>query len=531
MAITLKMALALTVTLVMTLLLPLQSEAARIEILVMPGPLVSGHQDSEHECTACHGRFEKGVLSQLCLDCHEEVAADLTEKTGFHGRLSTNTDIPECSQCHTDHKGRDANISRQTSALFDHSRTDFELLGQHQQASCEGCHESGEPRRDAPTECFACHQQDDIHQQKLGEDCASCHNEERWTVQAFDHDRTRFALKGAHADAQCEACHPDQRYDQIPRDCISCHAADEIHGNAYGRECDSCHRPTEWSQARFDHNQTDFKLQGAHQTASCESCHTPGQPASKAPSTCVDCHRADDSHKGRNGDDCSSCHGSTRWKDNDFDHDTETGFPLTGEHADATCSACHAGDIQPDSPVRACISCHQPDDHHDGELGNACQDCHQPEGWLSQVRFDHDLTRFPLYGLHGLAPCESCHIGGTIKPEQTACDRCHENDDDHKGALGDRCDQCHSANSWTLWQFDHDNTDFPLTGQHEQQACNSCHTQAPADETPQRCIACHRDDDAHQGRFGSFCEQCHSPSGFDKPNFSNRNASIRESAK
>src|SRR5215831_11986736 len=54
--------------------------------LVMPGPLASAHAKYEAECATCHVRFERSGQTQLCVDCHKEIAQDLAAKTGFHSR-------------------------------------------------------------------------------------------------------------------------------------------------------------------------------------------------------------------------------------------------------------------------------------------------------------------------------------------------------------------------------------------------------------------------------------------------------------
>ena len=68
--------------------------------------------------------------SSLCLDCHKDIAADVREHHGYHGRMS-NAGVGECRACHTEHKGRDADIVQLGRAQFDHRLTDFALEGAH----------------------------------------------------------------------------------------------------------------------------------------------------------------------------------------------------------------------------------------------------------------------------------------------------------------------------------------------------------------------------------------------------------------
>ena len=43
----------------------------------MPGDVIAGHADIEKDCAACHVKFERGKQTELCKDCHEDVAADI----------------------------------------------------------------------------------------------------------------------------------------------------------------------------------------------------------------------------------------------------------------------------------------------------------------------------------------------------------------------------------------------------------------------------------------------------------------------
>jgi len=489
--------------------------AANIETLLMPGKVIEGHAKNESECTSCHIRFSRSTQNSLCLECHEKVDEDIKARTGYHGR-SPQVKEAACSSCHTDHKGRKANVVLLDKELFDHSLTDFALDGGHTRAQCSGCHKEGKLWREAPGQCYDCHREQDVHDGDFGKKCADCHVTDNWTERKFDHSETDFPLIDAHEKVLCAACHPNKRYKDTPMECVACHRVDDVHQGGYGKKCDSCHRSSEWKKMKFDHNKTEFKLRGAHDKVACASCHRPGKDAKKTSTKCVDCHRADDTHKGRNGERCQDCHSTKEWGKAEFDHDKETKFKLRGPHAKATCNACHAGGVKKDAPVRACVDCHMADDVHRGDLGRKCDSCHNIEGWNVKVSFDHDLTRFPLYGLHALATCESCHTEGRFASLPGGCNDCHREDDTHKGGLGESCGDCHNANSWRLWSFDHEKTDFPLTGAHEGFNCNGCHRDPPPEETSAACVSCHEPDDVHRGRFGRNCSRCHNTEKFNR---------------
>lgn len=494
------------------------AQAAKIETLIMPGEVIAGHAKVEAECASCHERLRKTTQDQLCLDCHKEVRKDLEAKQGFHGR-TPDLAGQECKSCHTDHKGRDADILKLNRDTFDHRLTDFALKGAHGSLSCASCHAQDKPFRAAPSICFDCHREDDPHKQRLGKQCADCHAEKTWKETKFDHAKTDFALKGKHREVMCSACHPNQRYENTPADCNACHALNDVHAGRNGVKCADCHDEQRWDKARFDHGKdTDFPLRGRHAKIDCEACHSGGMRDKKLATDCLACHRADDAHHGRNGTRCESCHSEQTWTDSRFDHDRKTDFPLRGKHKEVLCNTCHRGKLT-DTLETGCIGCHRADDVHRGKQGEDCARCHRESGWGDQVVFDHDLTRFPLIGLHATAPCEECHASATFQDVATRCKDCHGQDDVHKQTLGDACARCHNPNGWTFWEFDHDKaTDFHLEGAHGGLVCAACHrdpVQGHEFDQSQLCVACHAADDKHRGRFGRQCERCHDQESFE----------------
>lgn len=488
-----------------------------LEQLVMPGDLVAGHAKLEDDCANCHESFNKPAQSSLCLACHKVVAADVAAATGFHGRNPA-VKGADCEQCHTDHQGRDADIVLLDRHTFDHGITDFTLVGRHAGVDCGLCHQSGKKFSEAPSGCVACHKKDDRHEGRLGEACADCHTETGWAAAKFDHDKTDFPLRDAHARTLCASCHPDDRFEGTPTACADCHQLDDVHRGEFGKKCDSCHGTESWKNLRFDHDTTGFPLVGRHDVAKCTSCHTGDLFEQDLPKTCIGCHAKDDVHKGNNGTNCADCHSPQDWKKTSFDHDKDTNFPLRGQHANTSCAMCHRDNAFAVELATDCYSCHKDDDAHKGQQGQNCERCHNESDWSADVRFDHDITRFPLVGLHAAVPCEECHLGTTFKDVSLKCIDCHRDEDEHKGRLGASCGQCHNPNGWKFWQFDHNTqTDYPLDGAHVEVDCESCHKK-PVDgeiELNSRCYACHRKDDVHRGDFGTKCEECHVTEAFD----------------
>ena len=420
-----------------------------LEKLVIPGPVIQGHAKFENECGKCHEPFSRQSQTRLCLDCHKETAADRRLRKGFHG-LQPDAVKQECRHCHTDHKGRDADINQLDRETFDHGLTNYQLKDAHKAVRCEGCHLPKVIFRKAPDRCFDCHKAVDPHKRRLGEKCESCHTESKWSrVKPYDHGKTKFALEGAHKDVACAICHVGEVYKDLARTCVSCHRLQDVHSDRYGQKCEACHDQSKWKVVRFDHDKTKYPLRDAHKKVKCDACHT--------------------------------------------------------------------GDIYREKLATTCVSCHKKQDPHKNALGPRCEKCHNEVDWRQSSAFDHDITRFPLIGLHAPVPCEECHRSPTYKNEPVACEKCHK--DEHQGRLGSKCGYCHNPNGWARWRYDHaTQAKYPLTGGHQKIVCEACHTNKnPVNlKLPTDCYSCHRKDDAHRGSFGRPCERCHVTSDWKK---------------
>lgn len=499
-------------------LLPLAAPIAwadNVETALMPGQVIEGHAKWEEDCTKCHKRFDKGAQTQLCQDCHKDVRTDVAQKQGFHGRLK---DQRECKACHTEHKGRTENIAPINEQTFDHLKTDFALRGAHANAKkveCKACHKPKVKYRETPSTCYACHKKDDKHKGKVGESCTDCHNDNSWKEIRFDHNKTKYPLRGKHADVACKDCHAEDRYKNTTMDCYSCHKKDDKHKGQEGTNCGECHNERTWKKTPFDHNKSRFPLVGKHEITECKKCHT--TPAFKdAPMDCYSCHKKDDTHKGRFGEKCVSCHTERDWKAMLFRHDRDTTYPLKGYHRKTRCESCHKGSLFKEKTPTDCYSCHKKDDIHRSNFGEKCEKCHGEETWKT-ILFNHERdTKYPLLGTHRATRCESCHTGTLYKEKTpTDCYACHKNDDSHRRRLGPQCEECHNTRDWKIWDFDHDTrTKFKLDGGHKGVRCEHCHTQPMTRKvvTSNTCVACHKKDDKHEGSFGPQCERCHETS-------------------
>lgn len=269
--------------------------------------------------------------------------------------------------------------------------------------------------------------------------------------------------------------------------------------------------------------------------ARCESCHQSFRKEGQS-ALCLGCHkpvaadvRARTGYHGRDrqiaGATCSSCHTDhigrggrlVRLDPGKFNH-TLTDYPLKGGHLRVACASCHKPGTRFRAAPAACASCHARSDPHKGKLGRDCASCHNDTGW-KDVRFNHASTGFPLVGGHARPACRACHTDQTFQGASSACASCHAGDDAHKGALGPACASCHGPVAWKPARFDHGRTRFPLGGAHARIACDSCHTEGRYRGTQPACIGCHRDKDAHLGRLGAACANCHTASGWKVARF------------
>ena len=230
---------------------------------------------------------------------------------------------------------------------------------------------------------------------------------------------------------------------------------------------------------------------------------------------------------------CQNCHASSTWKPirqvPDFNHDTQTKYPLDGQHRTVGCVNCHVKPVFTDIG-RTCASCHA--DLHRRQFGSSCETCHTTKTWSVPARsVPQHINRFPLVGAHASLQCESCHSGaaaGTFTGLSTACVSCHASDFnnarsiDHKASgFSTTCESCHTMSLWRGAKFDHNASRFPLTGAHTTLMCAQCHTAGQFTATPSACASCHskqfeaaRTPNHVSAGFSRECTTCHNTSSW-----------------
>ena len=452
----------------------------------------------------------------------------------------------DCSACHNPNNWK-VNPDKME---FKHSSTNFKLVGQHATVDCRSCHTNLVFDK-APEDCNSCHK--DIHQETVGLDCAKCHTPKSWMVDDINglHQQGRFPLLGKHQIADCAQCHTrytDLYFEPLDTDCFSCHENDynsttsPNHISAgFSTDCELCHSLTadDFAGASIIHD--FFPLVEGHAIDDCFACHTQGGDFSGLSQDCYSCHQQDyenvqdPNHIQANfSTDCTQCHTIAGWTPANFDHN-QTAFPLTGKHIPLDCSTCHTTGFS--GTPTDCYACHQQDyestndpNHVAEGFPTDCIQCHTTDGW-DGAEFDHNLTNFPLTGKHITVDCADCHTNG-FSGTPTDCYACHQqdyegtNDPNHvtEGFPTD-CVQCHTTEGWEGAEFDHNQTNFPLTGAHITLDCSSCHENGFSG-TPTDCYACHQQDyetvtdpNHINNNYVTDCTQCHVTNDWQTVNF------------
>ena len=92
----------------------------------------------------------------------------------------------------------------------------------------------------------------------------------------------------------------------------------------------------------------------------------------------------------------------------------------------------------------------------------------------------------------------------------------------HGDELTADCEDCHNPKGWALdrttMTFDHDTTNFPLTGMHTDVNCKLCHPSLIFSRAEQACVSCHTD--MHNQTVGMDCDRCHSTNSWLVENIS-----------
>lgn len=257
------------------------------------------------DCRECHKqRFKDPIDFSDCKNCHTDY---------HHGEFTKNGIQPDCVECHSLEHGFDYSLF----TLEQHQKTNFPLQGAHMATPCFACHVDERTQkwsfRNLGNTCVECHQ--DIHEGYIDakyypkDDCRYCHGNDNWTGVQFDHSKTHWPLDGKHLEVECRQCHFventteskgwTQEFANLSTDCNTCH--ENVHGRVFEidgvTDCTRCHVTDSWFPKRFDHDLTNFPLEGKHEKIACSACHEVANADGEIETIyklgkfrCIDCH-------------------------------------------------------------------------------------------------------------------------------------------------------------------------------------------------------------------------------------------------
>lgn len=288
------------------------------------------------------------------------------------------------------------------------------------------------------------------HGEKFNIDCTTCHVTENWQKikPGFDHNKTKFPLRGQHTNVKCKACHTDLDFSKAPSDCNACHT--DVHQGTTGNDCARCHNTNSWIVTKIKslHQEVGFPLRGSHQTADCNRCHTSASSLrfENIKTDCYACHKdkylstigKHYDHQALGFDtDCARCHNmiGMNWNSigKGFDHGF---FPLTGGH-NLDCNECHIDGNYKKRLSSDCVSCHGGKKvqaaavfpaHNTIYARYSCGECHTNQTWNTVKFKQHDAWWGIYSGNHKgkWVRCIDCHTNDAGYDAKNTCNRCHK---------------------------------------------------------------------------------------------------------
>ncbi len=186
---------------------------------------VASHAGLGNQCGACHtAPWSSQTMADKCIACHEDVAPQISGKTGLHGALLA-TRSPTCAGCHPDHHGPNGTLTALDRELLSRHAQPFafKLTGKHATIPCSACHANAKSLQDfqsTPQDCNSCHGKSDPHKGSFGTQCGSCHNTSGWGGANFNHDIFPVNHGTDKQASTCQTCHPSGTTTYT---CFGCH--------------------------------------------------------------------------------------------------------------------------------------------------------------------------------------------------------------------------------------------------------------------------------------------------------------------
>lgn len=285
-----------------------------------------------------------------------------------------------------------------------------------------------------------------------------------------------------------------------------------------GNDCSRCHTAP-WDKGTMNGLCTNCHVEIAEQLINSDSAHS--MMIGKVKKQCRDCHGE---HLGAqssliNTSSANFPHNSTRYSL--ASHKNKADGSVFG------CKDCHLNNVT-NFEVSVCSDCHLLIDSgfltkHKVDYGSNCLGCHDGVESIKK-KIDHTHFKFKADGKHIDIACADCHKNAKTRLDLQAldvqCAACHIKDDRHSGKFGKECGSCHSATGWKPATFDHNLSNFKLTGSHINTACEKCHLNNIFKGTKTECSNCHAEPSFHAGLFaGSACSNCHNTTRWSPAKF------------
>ncbi len=513
-----------------------------------------------------------------CVDCHKAKMPATSVRAGKTRYLGVQATCVSC------HKKDDVHFFKGTFAKkdcvtchelkswkeglkFEHKKdTGYALEGKHSELKCATCHTPLGPDKKIQKvvykwpnlkvdQCLSCHQ--DQHKNAFTKkfqngNCLTCHQQTDWKIEHFDHNITKYSLRGKHKELRCVECHkqgegmsvelkkPSFKFKGLSQQCLTCHKDFHFFGKtqqlkSFGRlnSCGACHNESKWQDTnRFNHNDhTRYPIDGEHLKLNCTDCHMQKDANKKNISvrykwehltskTCENCHKSPHLQQFSPlllKKSCTECHVTSSWFDTKsgtkFDH-SKTKFPLTGAHQKISCNNCHGTQGKQIFKFKSvnnqfCVDCHK--SIHNRQFSTKfdspnCFTCHTTTTFKERLKFDHSKTNYPLEGSHTKLQCAECHKPTSTKIALTPPNTRADPKKTGKTAI------------FTLSQF--------LFPQVKKSECLSCHTDYHQEQLGTNCLECHNMDKWRKVQFNhnkqsTFplvfkheqvkCSECHKP--------------------
>ena len=231
-------------------------------------------------------------MSDMCLACHEPVAAEIAAKKGAHGPLAGGQSSPTCRGCHPEHHGATGALTSFNEATFPHGLTGFSLQG-HEDGQGSEVHlrrlppqglrgvRPGHLRRLSRGHERSVHDQARGHLRQGLPGMPRRHRQHQRRPQQVrlqaDWKARRSGLRrlpqgravpaGLPADASGLLLLPRQgRPTQGP----------------FGKDCGGCHTAAGWGDATFDHTIFPVDHGRDQQQPTCQTCHPVAPTSTRA---------------------------------------------------------------------------------------------------------------------------------------------------------------------------------------------------------------------------------------------------------